>query len=187
MYHIIGPIQYYRTYNIGHFRLEIRHWKLEVGRKLPRTVSFRYHRCMSPDEIREDIELQIVELIKNLLAAGTITEERAGVLSDHTLKVLIPGMTLEELYRAIPKLDDTASELAPVVLPFLRQYEEGITKQAQQNVEELIRQGQYDAAVSLGQKAIDKSVDLVWQGAGSPDPALSAVEGQGAGTPDPKP
>ena len=125
---------------------------------------------MSPDEIREDIELKIVELIKSLLTASTITEERAAQLSEHTLKVLVPGMTLEELYRAIPKLDDMATELAPVVLPFLRQYEEGITKQAQQNVEELIRQGQYDAAVKLGQKAIDKSVDLVWQASASPPP-----------------
>jgi hypothetical protein len=125
---------------------------------------------MSPDEIREDIELQVVELIKSLLTAGTITEERAAVLSEQTLNVLVPGMTLEELYRAIPKLDDTASELAPVVLPFLRQYEEGITKQAEKNVQELIRQGQYDAAVKLGQQAIDKSVDLVWKGTGTPDP-----------------
>lgn len=119
---------------------------------------------MSPDEIREDIELRIVELIKSLLSTGTITDDRARQLSQRTLEVLVPGQTLEELYRAIPKLDDTMSELAPIVLPFMRDYEQNVTKQAQTNVEELIRQGQYDAAVKLSQQAIDKKVDLVWKG-----------------------
>lgn len=119
---------------------------------------------MSPDEIREDIELRIVELVKNLLDAGSITDERARQISQRALNVLTPGATLEELYRAIPKLDDAMSELAPVVLPFMREYEENVTKQAQSNVEELIRQGQYDAAVKLGQQAIDKNIDLIWKG-----------------------
>ncbi len=119
---------------------------------------------MSPDEIREDIELRIVELVKNLLAAGSITDERARQISQRALDVLTPGATLEELYRTIPKLDDGMSELAPVVLPFMREYEENVTKQAQTNVEELIRQGQYDAAVKLGQQAIDKNIDLIWKG-----------------------
>lgn len=124
---------------------------------------------MTPDEIREDIELRIVELIKEKLASGELTEDRAKQLSEIALKVLQPGMTLEELYRAIPKLDDNATELAPITLPFMREYEESVTKQAQANVEELIRQGQYDAAVKLGQKAIDKSMELTWVGSGKAD------------------
>jgi hypothetical protein len=121
---------------------------------------------MTPDEMREDIELQIVELLKRLLASNAITEERAQQISKRVLTVLTPGLTLEELYRAIPKLDDNASELAPVVLPFMREYEETITKQARETMSELIKQGQYDAAVKLGQEAIDKKVELVWSGSG---------------------
>jgi hypothetical protein len=127
-----------------------------------------YDSVMSPDEIREDIELKIVELMKEKLDSGEITEDRARVLSDITLKTLVPGMTLEELYRAIPKLDDMASELTPVTLPFLRDYEESVTKQAQRSVEELIKQGQYDAAVKLSKQAIDKSVGLTWVGSAKP-------------------
>jgi hypothetical protein len=45
-----------------------------------------------------------------------------------------------------------------------------VTKQAQVTVQELIRQGQYDAAVKLSKQAIDKEVNLMWQGSGKPDP-----------------
>ena len=121
---------------------------------------------MSPDEIREDIELKIVELIKQLLDDGTITEARGQQLSAIALKTLVPGMSLEELYRAIPKLDDTSTELSPIVLPYMRDYEENVTKQAQVTVQELIKQGQYDAAVKLSKQAIDKNVTLMWHGAG---------------------
>lgn len=119
---------------------------------------------MSPDEIRETIELKIVEHIKELLEAGTITEARATQLSQIALKTLIPGQTLEELYRAIPKLDDAATEFSPIIIPYMREYEENITNQAQQSVIELIKQGQYDAATKLSKQAISKTIDLMWQG-----------------------
>ncbi len=121
---------------------------------------------MSPDELREDIEFKIVEHIKTMLEAGTLTEARAQQLSQIALNVLVPGMTLEELYRAIPKLDDLATELAPIVIPYMREYEEHITKNAQTNVVELIKQGQYDAAITLSKQAITKNVSLMWQGSG---------------------
>ena len=119
---------------------------------------------MSPDEIREDIELKIVEHIRQLLDDAVITEARAQQLSEIALRTLTPGMTLEELYRAIPKLDDSATELSPIVMPYMRDYEENITKQAQITVQELIKTGQYDAAVKLSKEAIEKKVNLMWQG-----------------------
>lgn len=123
---------------------------------------------MSPDQIREDIEVKIVELIKRMLEDGTVTEARAAQLSQIALTTLTPGMTLEELYRAIPNLDNLATELAPIVIPYMREYEENVTKNAQINVVELIKQGQYDAAVKLSKQAIEKNVTLMWQGSGKP-------------------
>ncbi len=124
---------------------------------------------MDPSEVREDIELKIVELIKQLLEDGVITESRAQQLSTIALKELVPGMNMEELYRAIPKLDDLATEFAPIVIPYMREYEENITRSAQTNVEELIKQGQYDAAIKLSKQAITKNIELVWQGSGKAD------------------
>ncbi len=116
------------------------------------------------DDIRQDIELNVVELLKKLVEEGSITEERSQQIAKIVLDTLAPGMTLSELYKAIPRLDDTASELSPVILPYLRQYEEHITKKARENVQNLIRLGQYDAASDLAKKTIDQEVDLVSYG-----------------------
>jgi hypothetical protein len=119
---------------------------------------------MTPDELRQQIELRIVELIKSRLANGSITEDRAQQISQYVLDALQPGMTFEELYRVIPKLDDSFPELSPVILPILREYEINVNKKAMQAVQELIRQGQYDAAAKLGKQTINQEIKLVWQG-----------------------
>jgi hypothetical protein len=123
---------------------------------------------MTADELREEIELSIVELLKEKLEVGEITEERAAQISDQVLTILVPGMTFDELYKAVPKLDDRMTELAPVVLPFVRDYEKNVTGQALENVRELIRQGQYDAAAKLGKKVAATDIELTWQGKGEP-------------------
>ncbi len=119
---------------------------------------------MSPDDIRQQIERNVVELIKAKLADGTLTEERAQQASQVVLDTLRPGMSLEELYRAVAHLDDVIPELSPVVAPILKQYEEEIVQPIGKNVEELIRQGQYDAATKLAKKAVAQDVKLTWIG-----------------------
>lgn len=122
---------------------------------------------MTPDDLRQQIEQKVVELIKSKLEDGSMTEERAQQASQVVLDSLKPGMSFEELYRAIGKLDDIVQELAPVVLPIMRQYERDIVKPIEQNVTDLIRQGQYDAATKLAKKAITQDVQLEWTGTGS--------------------
>ncbi|MBI2405198.1 hypothetical protein HYV22_03400 [Candidatus Gottesmanbacteria bacterium] len=121
---------------------------------------------MTPDDIRQQIELNVVEMIKEKLADGTMTDERSQQISQTVLDTLVPGMSFEQLYKAIPKIDDTFPELSPIILPILKEYETNITQQVKQNVENLIKQGQFDAAAKLAQKAVDQEVKLVWQGKG---------------------
>lgn len=123
---------------------------------------------MSPDDIRQQIELQVVELIKEKLADGTMTDERSQQLSKIVLDMLKPGMSFEELYKEIPKIDDAAPELSAIIVPFLRDYEKNITQQATGGVHDLILQGQYDAAVNLAQKVIGQDVHLMWHGSSKP-------------------
>jgi hypothetical protein len=78
---------------------------------------------MTPDTIREEIELAVVELIKTKLSDGTMTEARAQQISKLVLELLKPGMQFVELYKSIFKLDDTCTELAPIVLPYADSYE----------------------------------------------------------------
>lgn len=123
---------------------------------------------MTPDELRQKVELQVVELIRAKLADGTFTEERAQQASQIVLDTLKPGMSFEELYKAIGRLDDTVQELAPVVLPLMKEYEEQIVKPVEKNVGNLIRQGQYDAASTLAKQAISQDVKLVWTASARP-------------------
>ena len=125
-----------------------------------------YHNYMSPDDIRQQIELQVVELIKAKLADGTMTEERSQQISRMVLDTLKPGMSIETLYKAIPKLDDAAQELSPIIVPALRDYEDNIAQKALPSVQEYIRLGEYDAAIALSKKVINQDVSLVWQGSG---------------------
>lgn len=121
---------------------------------------------MTPDDLRGQVELLVVELIKRGLEAGTMTEARAQELSQTVLDTIRPGMNFEELYKAIAMLDDCAPELSPVVLPMVKEYEEHVAQQALHGVKELIAQGQYDAATTLAQNVVDQKVKLVWQGKG---------------------
>ncbi len=123
---------------------------------------------MSPDDIRQQIELKVVELIKAKLADGTMTEERSQQISQRVLDILKPGMGLEDLYKAIPKLDDTVTELSPIILPILSDYEKNITQAAIPPIRNYIKTGQYDAAVTLSKKVIGQDVKLVWSAAAKP-------------------
>lgn len=125
---------------------------------------------MTPDDIRQQLELAIVELLKAQMAAGTMSEDRAQAISQMVLDTLKPGMTFDELYKAIPHLDDTYSELSPIILPILRDYEQNVNQKALDGVRELIRQGQFDAAVKLGKQAATSDLHLVWTGSAKPEP-----------------
>lgn len=122
---------------------------------------------MTPDDVRQEIELKVVELIKMKLEDGTLTEERAQEMSQMVLDLLVPGMNWETLYKAIPKLDDAFPELSPIVHPLVADYEKRIVKEAQKGVQELIRQGKFDAATKLAKKAVGQDVELAWVGSGS--------------------
>jgi hypothetical protein len=119
---------------------------------------------MTPDELRQQIELQVVEFLKTAMESGAMKEERGQQISEIVLRTLSPGMNFEELYRAIPKLDDNCPELAPLVLPILRDYENTVNKHAMESIVELIRQGQYDAAAKLGKQAVSQEIKLEWHG-----------------------
>ncbi|MFC1647043.1 hypothetical protein ACFL1A_02035 [Patescibacteria group bacterium] len=123
---------------------------------------------MTPDQMRQQIELKIVEMVKASIASGRLTEERAQQISQNVLNLLQPGMSFEELYKAIPKLDDSFPELSPVILPILEDYERNVNKKAADSISELIHQGQFETAAKLGKNVVDQDVKLSWQGTGKP-------------------
>lgn len=124
---------------------------------------------MTPDDIREQIEAQVVELIRVKVENEEMTEERAQAIAQRILDYLKPGMSLEELYKALPKLDDTFSEIGHILVPYLKDYEEGVTKQAAIQVRDLIKKGMYKEAQDLADRVIKQDVKLVWTGSAKPD------------------
>lgn len=125
---------------------------------------------MSPDEIREQIEANIVDLIKVKVEAEEMSEERAQQLAQTVLEKLKPGMALEELYKVLPHLDDTFNEISHIIIPYMRDYEEGVTQKAAVEVQHLIRQGQYKEAISLADRVVNQNVKLVWTGSAKASP-----------------
>jgi hypothetical protein len=124
---------------------------------------------MTADEIREQIEADVVALIKTKVENEEMTEERAQQIAQRILDMLKPGMTLEELFKVLPQLDDNFSEIGHIIVPYLKDYEEGVTKRAAKTVHDLIMQGQYKEAQDLANRVIKQDVKLVWTGsAGSP-------------------
>lgn len=123
---------------------------------------------MTPEDLRQKVELKAVEMIKQKLADGTMTEERSQAIAQHVLNSLKPNMSFQELYKAIFALDDMFGELCPVTLPIIREYEETITKQAQKAVSQLIAQGKYQEAETLAKQTVTGNLNIVWQASAKP-------------------
>lgn len=119
---------------------------------------------MTPDDIREQIEADIVDVIKQKVEAEEMSEERAQTLAQMILERLKPGMSLEDLYKTLPHLDDNFSEISHVIVPYLRDYEDGVAKPAILQVQQLIKAGQYKEAQELADRVIRQDVKLVWTG-----------------------
>ncbi len=119
---------------------------------------------MSPDDLREQIEADVVDFIKTKVEAEEMTEERAQQLAQTILDKLKPGMSLEALYKILPRLDDNFSEISYIIAPYLRDYEEGVTKPAVAQVSQLIKDGKYKEAQELADRVINQDVKLVWTG-----------------------
>lgn len=122
------------------------------------------NKLMSPDDIREQVEADIVDFIKKKVEAEEMTEDRAQSLAQLVLDKLKPGMSLEEIYKALPHLDDTFTEISHIIVPYLRDYEEGVTKPAISQVSNLIKSGRYKEAQELADRVIKQDVKLVWTG-----------------------
>lgn len=118
---------------------------------------------MTPDDLRQDVELKVVELIKQKLADGAMTEERSQAIAQHVLDTIKPGMDFHELYQAIFKLDDQFPELSPIVLPIIRDYDKHVMQKIRNTVSTFIKQGKYQEAEDLAKRAIAGKLKIVWQ------------------------
>lgn len=106
------------------------------------------------EEFRKFIEVEVLKIIKALAEAGKTPKEKVQEIARTTLTLIQPGMTVEELYQNAVKLDDQHSELAPVVYAVMKEYEEKYEKKALNEVQNLIRQGEFEQAQELVKKVL---------------------------------
>ena len=108
----------------------------------------------NPEEFRKFIEIEVLKIIKKLAEEGKTPKDKVRNISQLTLDLIKPGMTMEQLYQGAVKLDDTYSELAPVVSMVMKEYEEKYEKKAIEYVSQLIKSKDYDQAQNMVQKVL---------------------------------
>lgn len=106
------------------------------------------------DGFRKFIEYEAATTIISLLEKGNIDKEKAEKLSQLTLDLITPGMTIEELYLNGVKLDDHDPELAPVVYKIMKIYEEKFEKKAIATVSAMVKAKQFGQAQDLVKKVL---------------------------------
>lgn len=106
------------------------------------------------EELRKFIEKEVLNLIKNLAEQQGMTKEKIQNIARRTIELIHPGMKLDELYRNAIKLDDNLSELAPIVVMVMREYEEKYEKKALEQVRLLIKSNQFDQAQDMVKKVL---------------------------------
>lgn len=113
---------------------------------------------MNSEEYRRKIEKEILEIIEKKLIAGEMGANRAKGIARLVLDTLHPGMSLEEIYKVVPTLDDHFSELASVVLPVASEYNEKIKQLVVGHVEKLLKERKITEANVLLEKAKTKDI-----------------------------
>ena len=108
----------------------------------------------NPTEFRQFIEREVLRVIKTLAESGKTSKERIQEIAKHTLNLIIPGLTLEQLYQNSCKLDDAFAELAPVVYQVMRYYEQRYEKKAVEQVSILIKSGKFEDAQNIIKKVL---------------------------------
>ena len=106
------------------------------------------------EELQKFIEKEVLKLIKNLAEKEGTTKEKVQNIAKRTLELIHPGMKLDELYLNAVKLDDNCSELAPIVVMVMREYEQKYEKKALEQVTQLIKSKQFDQAQDIVKKVL---------------------------------
>lgn len=109
----------------------------------------------SPEELKENIKKQIVELLTKKLKSGQLTEERSKEIAQFVLEALPDGISYEKLIDVIPKLDDDFHELSAVVVPIMVDYEKKVKETVSAQLSILLNSGKLDEAIDLANKAIE--------------------------------
>ncbi len=116
---------------------------------------------MDPEEKRKEIELRILKILQDRLQKGEMDADRASQIAKLVLQQLPKGISIDQLYKVVPQLDDQFNELSEAVLPVLKEYEEKVENIVKVKVQTLIEQGRFTEASELVKNVIDTDTTLI--------------------------
>lgn len=114
----------------------------------------------SPEEIKNLVQAQIVDLITRKLQSGQMSSERAKEIAQLILDKLSGQLTTDELIQIIPKLDDQFEELGQVIVPVMVEYEKSFREQINQKIDSHLQEKNFDEVLRLAKEAIKKESQL---------------------------
>ncbi len=101
---------------------------------------------MDPEEYRKKLEWDILAIIEEKLKSGDMDVERARLIAKMILEKLHPPLTLEQIYKIAPTLDDHFNELTKAVLPVMKENDERLRTIVTAHAEKLIQEGKIEEA-----------------------------------------
>lgn len=108
---------------------------------------------MDSEVYREKIERDILAILEEKLRNGQMDAERAKAIARMVLDKLHPPLTLEQIYKIAPTLDDHFTELAKAVMPVMKDHDEQLRTIVSEHAEKLIKSGNIDDALTALQEA----------------------------------
>lgn len=104
---------------------------------------------MDEEAYRKKLELDILTIIEEKLKNGQMDVERAKAIARMVLDKLHPPLTLEQIYKIAPTLDDHFAELTKAVLPIMKEHDDRLREIVSAHAEKLISSGRVDEAYTL--------------------------------------
>jgi hypothetical protein len=114
----------------------------------------------NPEELKSEIQSQVVDLITKKLESGQMTTERAKEIAKLILDKLSGEYTFEELIKIIPKLDDHFEELGQVIVPVMVDYEKRFREEVNLKIDNHLQQKNFDEVLRLAKDAITTESQL---------------------------
>lgn len=109
---------------------------------------------MDPEEYRKQLERNIITIIEKKLRNGQMDAERAKKIARLVLNKLHPPLTLEQIYKIAPSLDDEFSELSAAIINVISDRNDEINKIVSKHAEELIKLGKIGEATTVIKNAM---------------------------------
>lgn len=111
---------------------------------------------MNSEEYRKKLELDILAVMEDKLKKGQMDADRAKAIARMVLDKLHPPLTLEQIYKIAPTLDDQFAELTAAILPIMHEHKEKIEAVVVEHAQRLIKEGKIEEATSVMKQVTEK-------------------------------